>query len=284
MSFFARVLSRAAAPGCAQLPLAHPKGGSLLARQDSGEDDIAQPLRRQADTEEEVQALQRQAEEAEEVQALRRQTEPDEQKEQAQPLRRQAEDEEAVQALRRQADTEEEGEQAQPLRRQAEDEEEDQALRCQTEEDGEEQAQPLRRLTPPAAENLDADNSPQPDENASEPELAAMQALSRETVLSPPGVGAVAQAPVPAGPPAATGLDTIGLQEPAAMEPHTPGLLAQEPFSHTPGQAQHTAERPRVTIDQIDVIIHEEAAAATGAVSPIADLGRAFKAKYLGGL
>jgi hypothetical protein len=44
------------------------------------------------------------------------------------------------------------------------------------------------------------------------------------------------------------------------------------------------SERPRVIIDQIDVVIHEDAAAATAPASSTADLGRAVKAKYLGGL
>jgi hypothetical protein len=43
-------------------------------------------------------------------------------------------------------------------------------------------------------------------------------------------------------------------------------------------------ERPRVTIDQIDVVIHEDAVPATARTSTEADLGRAMKAKYLGGL
>jgi hypothetical protein len=237
----------------------------MLARLDAGEEELAQPLRRQQEEEEEIQPLRRQEEEEEEVQ----------------PLRRQEEEEEEIQPLRRQA---EEKEEIQPLRRQAEEEEEVQTLHRQEEE--EEETSPLRRVTPPEAEGLNAENSPQPDESASEPEPSAMMALRREATKSMPGMGsaAVGTDSFTVTPPALAipGLDAPGMQDPASHDRPTSEPIAQDSFFPAPSKAAMASERPRVIIDQIDVVIHEDA--ATAPASSTADLGRAVKAKYLGGL
>ena len=272
MSFFAKILSRAATPGFPQAPLAYPKGSSVLDRLDAGEEELAQPLRRQQEEEEEIQTLRRQEEGEEEVQTLHRQ----EEEEEIQPLRRRAEEEE-VQTSRRQE------EEVQPLRRQEEEEEIQPLLRQE-----EEEASPLRRVTPPEAEGLSAENSPQPDESASEPEMSAMQALRREATPTMPGMGTAAlgtdsfTAPPPA--PATPGLDAPGIQHPASHDMRTLEAIAQDNFIPAPHLTASASNRPRVIIDQIDVVIHEDTAAAAAPASSTADLGRAVKAKYLGGL
>jgi hypothetical protein len=265
MSIFAKVLSRAAAPGSTLAPLAQPKGSRGIARRE--EEELAQPLRRREE-EEEAQPLRRQEEE-EEAQPLRRQ----EEEEEAQPLRRQEEEEEA-QPLRRQ---EEEEELAQPLRRQ--EEEEAQALRRQAEgvEEEEEALQTIRRAVPGGDESLEPDDAPTPEDTAMEPELPDMQALRREAAPQWGG------ASVPAEPFA---LAPNGPETPFDNLPPAPAFEppAGPPLPSSASRFDPSRQRPTVTIDQIDVVIHEDAGQAGPSASPAADLGRTLRARYLGGL
>lgn len=262
MNFLSKILTRAAIPGVARAPLARPKGGSWLARLDVGEEDRAQALHRQEDEEE--------------LQTLRRQDEEDQ--DSLQPLRRQEEEEENLQTLRRQEQEDEES--LQPLRRQEEEEEESaQPLRRQEQEE-EESAHALRRVTAPDAQQLTAENSPQPDDLDPEPAMPTLRALHREALAAGPEN-------TTAGTPAF--VDTTPGQEAPALPAAawTDGSAsipeAQDHFIPAPRSPERAAERPRVVIDQIDVVIHEEAAAMAPA-SPTAALSRALKTKYLRGL
>lgn len=304
MSLFGKILNRAAVPGIAAPAPAWPKGAAMparrqvpqedeeanplrraalappLRRQEEGEE-AAQPLRRQEEEEEAAQPLHRQEEE-EETQPLRRQQEEEEaaqplrrqeeEEEMAQPLRRQEEEEEvAAQTLRRQQEEEEEAA-AQPLRRQEEEEETAQTLRRQEEE--EEAAQPLYRAADPMiavpAEPLPAtEDGPQED-------LPDMQALRRDAGGS---VGLPAGAAHEAG-----AVDAPMMDMPQSVPPDGSDWSPSSP-TPAPTQAPDAAsERPRVTIDQIDVVIQDDAAAKPATGPSLNDLSRRFNALYLRGL
>lgn len=303
MSLFAKVLNRAAVPGVAAPAPAWPKGGTVPAHRHASNVEIAAPPPRTAtqpslhrqEEEEEAQPLRRQEEEKQ-AQPLRRQ----EEEEAAQPLRRQEEEEEA-QPLRRQEEEQEaqplhrqeEEEEAQPLRRQ-EEEEEAQALRRQEEEEEaqplhrreeEEEAQPLRRQQEEEEEELQAlrrigindpigpvpvDPLPATEEGPQE-ELPDMRALRRaaESAISVPGAATAPDLPSVFDGPSA---DPFGQP---AFDP--PGADLPLP---TPQQA----ERPRVTIDQIDVVIQDTAPAKSTAGPSLTDLSRRMNSLYLRGL
>ena len=140
-------------------------------------------------------------------------------------------------------DTEEKEEAAQPLRRM--EEEEAQALRREEEEEA---AQPLRRVAP---EGMNAENSEHPEELAQEPESPDLRALHRDIAAGIDGAGA--------GAGFAPDMDPVGTS----------------PFA----PAQQAFQRPQVQIDQLDVLIHEPAAAASAARGP--DRTRSIRARYL---
>lgn len=294
MSILSRSLSRALNTGA---PVARPKRGAMAGH----EDEEAQPLRRTDDEEEEVQTLRRQEQEAEQEQG-------------AQALRRNEDDEQEVQARRR---VEHDGDRARPLRRgeqqeedlhaarQAEDEEETlQARHEGKDEDGEdEHAQSLRRTE--EAEELqarrpiaDEDDEAQAARRQADDEEEALQAMSAETdpENAPPDAELVdAEAPsdlraqrdvAPA--PAATS------PEPGMSSVPDPGGAHLVPDAATPDAGvvmppssvttQQASERPRVSIDQIDVVIHEDGGTAGKAAGVSFDIARAVRARYLGGL
>lgn len=273
MSFFGTILNRAAVPGGNRTVAAVPKGMAFPLRRAEEDEPEAQPLRRaEPETEEDLQTLRRaEVEEEEEAQALRRQ----DRDELAEPLRRAEDEEEAAQALRR---AEDEGKQVETLRR-AEEEEEASPLRRAEEE--EEDAQPLRRADeeePDEAQALRRQGEEEEDlqtlrragtmeeEMPDEPSLA--QALRRD-VSGPAGPGAEAGAETRSAGIAVS--DAPFLPEPAeqAFRPAPP------PFS----------DRPRVTIDQIDVVIHEDAPKGGGGSDRgFADLRRRMRTTYLRGL
>ena len=242
MSFLARIASRAVGSAApGKAPaVLRPKGLTGASARKAGP----------------TNTLSRQEEE-EEARSLRRQ---EEEEEEAQPLRRQEEEEEEVQALQRQ----EEEEEAQPLRRQVEEEEEEaQALRRQEEE---EEAQTLRRLEDDPS-RLDPENSPPPDEVSGEPEPPTALAIRRretgaaigEATASPPGDGHQ------------LGGDP-GFDAPSVGHVYLP----EAGFA----PSAQSFERPSVTIEQLDVVIHEPAPARTGP-SPMQARSRAVRARLL---
>ncbi len=313
MSLFSKVLIRAAVPGGPQPTPAWPKGRAMPVRRQEAEEEPASPLRRTAsllpmqrvEAEEEAAQPMRRAEEEEAVLPLQRQEEEEAQplrrvqdEERAQPLRRQEEEEPAAHPLHRQEEEEEEEEEIQTLRRQ-EEEEALQTLRRQEEEeevaaplhrqeaeDGgplqtlrrqeeeEEEMQTLRRAAG-AMETIPAEPMPATEDGPDE-ELPDLRALRRDARLAAtgnaapePSAGAVSQA---ADSPAVGDL----AHPPTAMppDPHPAGLPL----------AGHAGERPRVTIDQIDVVIHEDAPARTASGPSLSDLSRRVNALYLRGL
>ncbi|MBS9405396.1 hypothetical protein KG088_17450, partial [Halomonas sp. TRM85114] len=203
------------------------------------EEDEMQALRRQPEDEDEMQALRRQPEEEDKTQALRRQPEEEDE---MQALRRQPEDEDEMQALRRQPEEEDE---MQALRRQPEEEDEMQALRRQTEVE-EEPVHMLRRAG--SRLGLDPETAPFPEEMRDEGEPSPLSALRRE--------------------------DAVAVGMPPAFDPVAmPGAPPIDP----PHGDRFT--RPAVHIDQLDVLIHEPAAAPGAGHN--ADRSRAIRARYL---
>ena len=301
MNLFSKVLSRAEVPGISQAVPAYPKGTPLplrraeeeeeaqALRRVEEEEEAAQPLRRAEEeetaqplrrakndeVEEEAQPLRRmeeeeavqpvrRAEEEEEAQALRR---VEEEEETAQSLRR-AEEEEEVQALRR---VEEEEEAAQPLRRAEEEEETVQPLRRAGTGEVEEEAQPLRRLEEEEEAVQPLRRTEPPDEEMpSEPN--PLQALHPNTSMPAFGPGD--------SPQLASGMEP-DIQSPfAAFEP---GFQATD--ESTGPTAAPPPERPRVQIDQIDVVIHEDTPRASGRSENLSgDLARRMRSTYLRGL
>ena len=82
------------------------------------------------------------------------------------------------------------------------------------------------------------------------------------------------------------GAPSVPVANPGGDAP-VPGPAAPEPgLVMPPGPATPAPyDRPRVSIDQIDVVIHEDAnpgGSRGGSSTP--DFGRAFRARYLGGL
>ncbi len=289
MSLFSKVLSRAAVPGVAIGISAAPKGyvpplrraeppnedpEALTLRRMEEEEEMAQPLHRVEGEEEAAQPLRRAEEE--EAQPLRRVEE-----EEAQPLRRAEEEEEAAQPLRRAEEEEElqtlrrteEEEEAQALHRaevesgeeevqalhrvEAEPEEEVQALRRAEEEEEEEMAQPLRRL------------DMQDEEMPKEP--SPLQTLRRNTE---------GQAVVPVTDAGKGGQDGAAPVPGFVADLADQGWMPDAPVASLP-------ERPKVQIDQIDVVIHEDTPSTTGGASGDGlsrDLARRLRSTYLRGL
>lgn len=304
MSLFSKVLSRAAAPGVATGIPAVPKGhvphlrraeapkedpeAQTLRRMEE-EEEMAQPLRRVDGEEEEAQPLQRAEEE--EAQPLRRAEEEEaqplrraEEEEAGQPLRRveteeeelqtlrRTEEEEEAQALRR-AEIESEEEEAQAMHRvEAEPEEELQALRRTEEEEEEEAVQPLRRQEEEEEEELAQPLrrlDTQDEEMPKEP--SPLQTLRRNTEGQ--AVGPVMDAGM-GGQDKATPVP--GFMADSADQGWTPDAPAAPP-----------PERPRVQIDQVDVVIQEDAPRTTGGGSGDGlsrDLARRLRSTYLRGL
>ena len=140
-----------------------------------------------------------------------------------------------------------------------------QALRRQEEEP--EAAQPPRKLD--EEEPAQALHRALSAEDEMPPEPRALQALRRE-VNAPPAPGAAGPAPSEPAPPL------------AAFEPPLP---VPAPDGRAIADAPRP-ERPRVQIDQIDVVIHEEAAPRPGRGGDglSGDLGRLMRSAYLRGL
>lgn len=258
MSYISKVLRRSGAPGLLPMPLAQPKGVSNLSGVENEEEDLGQRLHRQEEEEEELQTLHRQEEEEEDLQTLRRQ---EEKKEELQTLHRQEEEEEDLQTLRRQEEEEEED--LQTLHRQEEEE-----------------LQTLYRVTPPDATGLDAQNSPSPDEFYNEPQIPAMRALRTSASLATPAAdGTSLERPAVDAPPTTDrgemltgpGADTLPLGSPLEAPAQHASAWASTP---SPG-----SERPRITIDQIDVVVQEQGAPAPA--TPTVDILRSMKANYL---
>ncbi len=291
MGFLARLAARAR-PLAARTPMLMPKG--MATRQPlplyreidpQEEEEPAQALRRtmrratKPDEEEVPRASEPPAEspsEEEEPQAMARR--------QFTPVRRAAapkqEEEEPVQAVRRAAETQpEEGEEevAQAAR----------AIRRAEEmplEDGE---KPLRQ---PFQQDLSPGTAPLPPEMANEEEPPAMQALRREGVaFSPPvppelqndGAGPSAFADGDYADPRPDLADE-GWMNPPFDRPRSPGDIGGGIFHDLPGRAGNGAsgDPPTVTIDQVDVIIHEPPPAPAPA-RPAFDQSRAMRARYL---
>jgi hypothetical protein len=317
MSLFARVRSRAGLPGGA--PLARMKGFGPARDEEAapeGEDE-AMPLRRQDRPEregtpepsapdEEASPLRRRTDvpEEDELQPLRRAVATPDDEPQARPLRRLAEDvpSEEARALRRAGAPDDETEELRPQRR---------ALAAPTGEEGEKEpaATPLRRraaLRAPDAQTLEAETSPKPDLMPEDPGPSPAMALRRLTPLSRP---TLAMPPAPPGPPGQSAApevaaDTLSDQP---SHPAAPGKAAAEPpdaassadavtaVSSWPFDARDqardfpiavppraSAERPRVVIEQVDVIIHEPPPARSGGLDAAA-LSRALRSRYLQG-
>lgn len=137
-----------------------------------------------------------------------------------------------------------------------------QALRRQEEEP--EMAQPLHRLD--EEENAQALHRALSAEDEMPPEPRALQALRREP-YAPPAPGPAGTAPSEPAPPL------------AAFEPPLPAPDGQAIASTT------RPERPRVLIDQIDVVIHETTPpSGRGGDGLSGDLGRLMRGTYLRGL
>lgn len=241
-----------------------------------------QTLRRQAEeaAEQDVAPLRRQeGEEEESVAALRRQEEDGE--EAVAPLRRQSGDEEEgdVAPLRREAAAEEEPDAA-PLRRQeAEEESEARPMRATARRD----AVPLEdtgQVAPPRSQaELEPDAEPPIEDMAGEREPSELQALHRDMPTGP--------APAPLGP-AAPGepsqsrpADGRSAEPIGYANPRLPPIGDGTPFPPTATESIAVEDpRPTVTIDQLDVVIHEPAAPAERTTSP-RNRDRAIRARYL---
>lgn len=301
MSLFSKILNRAAIPGAKAMVPAFPKGAALPLRR-AEEEQEAQPLRRAESEQEEPEVqplrpqqeqahpMRRMEEEQDQAQSLRR----IEEKEQAQDLRRNEEEEEPVQALRRteeeeeQAQTlrpaQEEGEQAQPLRRVEEEEEQAQPLRRA--EEAEEQAQALRRTEEEDAaqplrrvEEEEAKVEPlrrmEPPEEDMPKEPSPLQALRRDVATPSNGLG-VAQGETDAA-------ATPGGEMPGPLTAFDPAFATPEPTAYPESHSQ--VERPRVHIDQIDVVIHEETPGTSASSEGLSnELARRMRSTYLRGL
>jgi len=291
MSLFSKVINRAETPGVERPPSAHPKGmAARLHRSAEDEDkDMAAPLRRMDDEDPNMQeapaAPLRREEEAKSDEA--RPLSRAEEEESAQPLRR-ADEEEQAQAIRRNEDAGNENEDAQALRRSADKEEASTAqplLRAEQDEDvqtlrraqgsEEEEAQALRR----SETNREEEAAPLRRHDDPQAEEESAQAL-RRMEESPQEEG-----PAPQTPP--------GASADARSWPSRPNnpldLLAPPSEAGTQSRASASPESqpPKVMIDQIDVVIHEDAApasAATSGSSGQADLGRMLNTRYLRGL
>lgn len=299
MSLYDRVLSRAALPGAPRTVPAWPKGvAASLRRQERGEEPDAPlhrfaslaPLRREdedgptppmhdQDGDDEARALRPEAEEDEvptvhradpedESRALRREEEEGDElrtvvraeaDEEARALRREQEHEDVVEARRR-ADEEEragEGEDVRTLRR----EEEEDAVRSVHRADAADPwgSAPVEHV----AGSDDALQDEPPD----------LRALRRDAGMAIAGSDALA-APDPfsgaggafAGPFAPAPFDPI------AFDPSGPAAFPPAP---------PPAERPRVTIDQIDVRIYDAAPARSDSSPSLNDLSRRIRSRYL---
>lgn len=291
MSLYTRILRRAAVAAAPPTVQAWPKGsivpdrrpeldegpsGALprfptpaLARR-SEDEDLGAPVHRSDDEDatgtagpgQEEDALRPQREEEEEVPRLRRAVErareperPADDAFEARTVRREAPEEDAVEPLRRAPESDE----VEALRRSGVDEEEEEDARV---------ARALRRsgaATPWGAAPVDAAPAPF---DAPEDELPDLRALRREvgaTVAGPHGGMAAA------GPPDA-GAVVAGPFGPAAFEPPNAAETPAAPLAW---------ERPRVTIDQIDVVIHDAAPATSRAAPSLSDLSRRMRSLYL---
>jgi hypothetical protein len=190
---------------------------------------------------------------------------------------------------------EEEDELAQTVRRAAQPEQEKgdedmaqaaRAIRRAEEVPIEEGDKPLRQ---PFQQDLSPGAAPLPPEMANEEEPPAMQALRRDVAVfaptaspAPPNDGAET--------PAAAAGDAYAHTRPAIAgeswmnlpfgSPHLPGDGGN--FHELPGRAGDGAsgDAPTVTIDQVDVIIHEPPPAPASA-RPAFDQSRAMRARYL---
>ena len=297
MSVFARVLRRAAVRESTATAPAWPKGSPMpVRRQDDDaeadaqlhrfgwpaslqrleDDDAARALRRQEqdDGENGAQPLRR-GERDDEVSALRSEEEHDE----ASPLRRDDE-EEAMQALHRDDEDDEasalrrdeDEDRAQPLRRRDEDVEARSLRRESTvEEEHDDAAQPLRRAgggDPSGA--VPVEPAPGWDDDAPQDELPDMRALRRDVgiAIAGPEFGAAQDPPNGAG----SAIDAPFV--PARFDPPGDAAWSPEPPRTQP-------ERPRVTIDQVDVVIHETAPARSDSRLSLADLSRRMNTRYL---
>lgn len=284
MSLFNKVLNRAAISGMLTVPIAKPKGGAILNRTSDDEETSVAPMRRmeaEQGENETLQAISRQPEEEEQASPLQRISDNDET---VRSLHRMQEDEEEtqVQSLRRQQDEVEQEDTAQALRSENEgNEEEAQAIHRQASPASDEQdMQTLRRAVLEPSSDTERLNAMATSENIAEQELPDMQELRRDGQMSFPVVAAessMSQADDPA--PAEHSLQSEAVPSPFTHNSHT------EPFT-----ASHndTSERPRVTIDQIDVVIHEDSGSGTQSLSPrsnsSADVSRRMSARYLRGL
>ena len=299
MSVFARVLRRAAVRESTATAPAWPKGSPMpVRRQDDDaeadaqlhrfgwpaslqrleDDDAARALRRQEQDEGEngAQPLRR-GERDDEVSALHSEEEHDE----ASPLRRDDE-EEAMQALHRddeddeasavRRDEDEDEDRVRPLRRRDEDVEARSLRRESTvEEEHDDAAQPLRRAgggDPRGA--VPVEPPPDWDDDGPQHELPDMRALRRDVGEAIAGPEAASlQDPPPDG---GSAIDAPFV--PARFDPPGDSALPPAPPWSQP-------ERPRVTIDQIDVVIHETTPASSTSKASLADLARRMNARYL---
>lgn len=234
--------------------------------EEAAEQDVA-PLRRQEGEEEEsVAALRRQEDEGEEVVA---------------PLRRQSGDEEEgeIAPLRREAAAEEEPDVA-PLRRQeAEEESEAMPMRATARRD----AVPLEdtgQVAPPLSQaDIEPDAEPPSEDLAGEREPSELQALHRDMPAGP--------APAQPGP-AVPGerserrpADGRSAEPIGHANPRLPPIGDGTPFLPTATESIAAEDpRPTVTIDQLDVVIHEPAAPAERTTAP-RNRDRAIRARYL---
>ena len=285
MSVLERSLARALGAGT---PMVRPKPGAITRREAgeagtlrrTGDEDEARTLRRTEDEQEEARTLRRREtnedgaalarrrteDEGEgEVQARRQEDGNEDEEQDAQALRREEGDDD-VQTLRR---MEEDGEEVQ-ARRAAEDEDEPvrPLLRRAGEgEESEDELQPMPREldpehAPPGSELVDAE---------APPELRARRAEAPDSALAPsepaaPSARGVADARTGYGNPV-----TLDASEPAEVAP--PVSVAGQP-----------PNRPHVSIDQIDVVIHEDGGSSGRADGTPTDFARAVRARYLRGL
>lgn len=152
-------------------------------------------------------------------------------------------------------------------------------------------ARPLRRQSAAAPEALTADNAPKPEEAPDEPmnELRAKPAVGAMNTPPPPPGNVPAGEPAAQGTPVPDAAPRESAPMPAPVEdsvfapppPQPLHLLPPAPADTAPGSTG--TERPKIHIDQVDVVIQEPAAPAPAAAAR-PDRSRMFRARYLGGL
>lgn len=263
MSYLARIAARAAGSR-STVPAIVPKGilnrqAPRIARIDEAdeEEDSVAPMRRFGATAMRREQTDSDSEEVPEEQAR---SEENRSEEEVAALRRQEQQEEEVAPLRRQEQEQDDEEAVMPMR----------AIARQEEIPLEEapKSAPSRSQT-----DLESDEEPVSDDLAVEQEPSDLQALRRDVGHGPAPSPATSQTEAPMSRP------QPGRLAPFQTEAH--GVPTEFPTPQiVPPTTGVDPARPRVVIEQLDVLIHEPVAPSTR-TEPRKDRHKALQARYL---